>query len=108
MVPHDVIIQNVRRLATELETLREMLNEPIIILSGFRCFTHNKEVGGVKNSQHMLGLAVDIYVKSKTPHQIFLLARQRESFYKGGIGQYPRHDFTHLDIRENGPARWQG
>lgn len=29
------------------------------ITSGFRCQTHNEKVGGVKNSFHTLGLAVD-------------------------------------------------
>ena len=33
---------------------------PIIITSGFRCEAVNRKVGGVRNSQHLLGQAADI------------------------------------------------
>ena len=33
---------------------------PIIINSGFRCETVNRKVGGVRNSQHLVGQAADI------------------------------------------------
>jgi len=34
---------------------------PIIINSGFRCETVNRKVGGVVNSQHLIGQAADIH-----------------------------------------------
>ena len=40
---------------------------PIIINSGFRCETVNRKVGGVKNSQHLIGQAADI--RPKEPAQ---------------------------------------
>jgi len=45
-----------------LEPLRVAMNEPIKIGSGFRCEKLNKAVGGVKNSQHMTGQAVDLCI----------------------------------------------
>ena len=36
---------------------------PIIINSGFRCEAVNRKVGGVRNSQHLLGQAADIRLK---------------------------------------------
>ncbi len=33
---------------------------PIIITSGFRCEAVNRKVGGVRNSQHLVGQAADI------------------------------------------------
>ena len=45
-----------------LEPLRVAMNEPIKIGSGFRCQALNKAVGGVKNSQHMKGQAVDLCI----------------------------------------------
>ena len=36
---------------------------PIIINSGFRCEAVNRQVGGVKNSQHLIGQAADIRPK---------------------------------------------
>lgn len=48
-----------------LDTLREALNKPIKINSGFRCADYNKKVGGVNTSQHTKGEAVDISLGSK-------------------------------------------
>ena len=43
-----------------LEPAREAISCPIIINSGFRTPRVNAQVGGVKNSQHLLGQAADI------------------------------------------------
>ena len=43
-----------------LDPARERLGMPITVNSGFRCAVHNKAVGGVANSQHMRGEAVDV------------------------------------------------
>ena len=40
---------------------------PILINSGFRCEAVNRKVGGVKNSQHLIGQAADI--RPKDPQQ---------------------------------------
>ena len=45
-----------------LEPLRVAMKEPIKIGSGFRCEALNKAVGGVSNSQHMKGQAVDLCI----------------------------------------------
>ncbi len=43
-----------------LEMLRAYLDCPITITSGVRSRQHNKDVGGVPNSDHLLALAADI------------------------------------------------
>ncbi len=45
-----------------LEPLRVAMGEPIKIGSGFRCQALNKAVGGVYNSQHLKGQAVDLCI----------------------------------------------
>lgn len=45
-----------------LEPLRVAMNEPIKIGSGFRSAKLNAAVGGVSNSQHMKGQAVDLCI----------------------------------------------
>lgn len=45
-----------------LEPLRVAMGEPIKIGSGFRCQKLNKAVGGVYNSQHLKGQAVDLCI----------------------------------------------
>jgi len=42
-----------------LERISHMLNTPMEILSGYRCFELNQAVGGAVNSQHMRGEACD-------------------------------------------------
>lgn len=62
-VPDRAVIDNLHRLCVDiLEPLRSMVNLPIVITSGYRCPALNAEVGGVKNSSHLYGLAADIHV----------------------------------------------
>ena len=58
--------QNIEALvANVFDPLREAYGKPIYVNSGYRCEKHNKAVGGVPKSQHMLGQAADISVKSE-------------------------------------------
>ena len=41
------------------DKLREAYGNPLIVASGIRTPERNKQVGGVKNSSHLLGYAVD-------------------------------------------------
>jgi hypothetical protein len=45
-----------------LQPLRDAMQEPIKIGSGYRCPRLNKAVGGVTNSQHMKGQAADLCI----------------------------------------------
>lgn len=45
-----------------LQPLREWWGKPIVIASGYRCPELNRAVGGVQNSQHMKGQAVDLFL----------------------------------------------
>ena len=54
--------ENVKALVSEvLDPVREQLGMPIVVTSGYRCDKHNKDVGGVRNSQHLRGEAADIH-----------------------------------------------
>lgn len=50
-------------LLSQLQNIRNHFGKPVIITSALRCTQHNKNVGGVKNSKHTQGKAVDFYVK---------------------------------------------
>lgn len=43
-----------------LQHMRDILNEPLRVNSGYRCPAHNKAVGGAPKSQHVEGKAFDI------------------------------------------------
>ena len=45
------------------DKVREHFGSPAIVTSGTRCQKHNKEVGGVSNSRHLQGKAIDMYVE---------------------------------------------
>lgn len=55
-----------------LQPIRNKLKKPMIITSGYRCTEVNKLVGGVENSQHTKGQAVDFIVNGMTPYQIYM------------------------------------
>lgn len=63
--PNEKQTENLRFVANNLEYIREKLgNYPILVTSGFRNKEVNKAVGGVRNSDHLEGLAVDIIIKN--------------------------------------------
>lgn len=53
-----------------LQPLRDHYGQPVKISSGYRCQALNKAVGGVSNSQHMMGQASDIKITGVTPTHI--------------------------------------
>ena len=87
------------------DEIRARIGKPISINSGLRCKTHNANVGGVSNSQHLLGKAADLGCPSGcTPEQMASIA---ESIMgnTGGIGIYPWG--IHIDTR-SAKSRWNG
>lgn len=50
------------KLVNILEGLRKYFGKPVDVTSGLRCKQHNKNVGGISNSQHQYGNAADIYI----------------------------------------------
>ena len=53
-----------RREAVEIaDSARSHFGKPATVVSGLRCETHNAHVGGVTNSQHMYGEAVDLKIQ---------------------------------------------
>ena len=82
---------------------------PLYINSGYRCEKHNKEVGGVANSQHCLGNAADIACPRQLSFGQFKWYAEQLPF--DGIGFYKDSDFIHLDVRDGGRGSktvWEG
>ena len=100
-------IDNVTKVAENLQVLRDYLNDPIMITgSGYRTKEHNDSVGGAKESQHLIANAADINAKNKTPKELAKVIEKLISLGKmreGGIGIYK--GFVHYD-RRGTKARW--
>ena len=93
------------RLLNKLTELREIIARPVYLTSGYRCTEYNRKVGGVINSYHLIGLAVDIKVREIN---IMELLEVCEEIDFTGIGLYEKKDFLHLDIRPTKHTRWRG
>jgi len=85
--------------------------------SAYRCEDHNKAIGGALNSQHMLGIALDIQLQvsqdyggkgarrwvTVAPREWEDLARQAPGI--GGYGRDDERNFAHIDTREKMGSR---
>ena len=91
-------------LLEKLEKLRKIMERPIHITSGYRCFAYNRKVGGVANSYHLIGLAADIKVKDIN---LIELLSDAEEIDFNGIGFYEKKNFLHLDMRPTKRTRWR-
>lgn len=65
------------------------------VSSGLRCKAHNASVGGVANSRHLSGKAMDFCIAGKTAQQVLEVVRQQKEIrYAYAIdGQ-----FVHMDV----------
>jgi len=83
-----------------LDRARAIAGVPFVITSGYRCKSHNEEVGGSPTSSHLKGVAIDISVKDSHSRQLILKALLDVGFSRIGIAQ----TFIHADIdREKQP-----
>jgi hypothetical protein len=64
-----------------LRPLRVRLDKPVIVNSGYRCPEVNRLVGGVSNSQHVLGQAADIKVEKVTARTLFDYIKNSDIVY---------------------------
>lgn len=85
-----------------LDPIRERFAVPMIITSGYRCKRVNKLVGGVDNSQHMKGKAVDFcfagFSKKEMAAAFFEIAEQ---FDFDQLIYYKKKGIIHISYNSN-------
>nr|DAF17982.1 MAG TPA: peptidase [Microviridae sp.] len=83
-------------LVSILDILRNEVGKPVIINSGYRTPTRNKEAGGAKYSYHMRGMAADIRINGMSSKEI---AGKLDKIipYECGIIVYK--NWVHIDTR---------
>ena len=87
------------------DEIRHRLGEPVPVNSGLRCPKHNAACGGVSNSQHVYGTAVDLGCPpGTTPAKMAAIAEEVMDG-TGGIGVY--NWGIHIDSRKT-KSRWKG
>jgi len=92
------------KLLAKLVELRNVLERPVYITSGYRCPRYNQKIGGVVNSYHRIGLAADIKVEDIN---LIELLGYAEDVDFSGIGFYEKKNFLHLDVRPTKRTRWR-
>lgn len=93
-------------LAAAFEALRAAVGHPLTVLSAYRTPRYNRDVGGVPDSQHLHGRALDLRPPfGWTPLDLAAVAREIDLIR--GLGIYER--FVHIDIRpEPELVVWRG
>ena len=90
-----------QRLIELIEQLRKNIGGySIHINSGYRCPTHNANVGGVPNSQHVLGTAADLAVPRQLTFEQFKHYVTQLPF--DWVELYPYSNFIYVDVRNGG------
>jgi putative chitinase len=100
-----VVEANVIKLATQLDIIRVKWGKPIGVTSWYRPPLVNAEVGGVTNSQHILGTAVDVYDYSGDDIRFENFLDLAWGDRALGYGVASGRGLTHLDLR-TGRIRW--
>lgn len=99
--------KNCLALARALDDVREQWGGPIGVTSWYRPEHVNRAVGGVPGSQHILGLAADIYTFDSSREREFEDWLDRDPWKDRALGYGVRsgRGFTHVDLR-SGRIRW--
>lgn len=77
------------------QRVREHFGRPVTVSSGLRCPAHNARVGGVANSRHLSGKAMDFCVSGYSAEAVLsFVRRQPDIRYAYAID----HNFIHMDV----------
>ncbi len=84
------------KLVRVADRVREHFDKSATVSSGLRCKQHNANVGGVANSRHLSGKAMDFCISGKTSEQVLAYVQQQpEIRYAYAID----NRFVHMDIQ---------
>ena len=80
-----------------VDDIRHKAGAPGHRSSGIRCEIHNQNEGGVWNSRHLYGKALDFYIEGMTGAQLLALAKKdSRTNYAYIIGNGP---YVHVDVK---------
>jgi uncharacterized protein YcbK (DUF882 family) len=88
------------RLVSLLWQIERHFQSSIEVISGCRSRTHNRRIGGARESWHLRCMAADVKVKGVNKRQVARYAASLPG--RGGIGTYCHDSNVHIDL---GPRR---
>lgn len=103
--PTKEVLNNLNVLALFLDKVREMWGKPLIVNSGYRSPELNKKVGGVYNSNHLKGEAVDLTTGNKSDNiKLFNMIKNSSLDFDELIDE-KKGSWVHLAYRKVGNRR---
>ena len=85
-----------------LQPIRDIINKPMIITSGYRTQQLNAILGGAKNSHHCRGMAVDFVIKNMSVEQIVDKIRKSNIKFTQLIEEHSKSDtWVHISYDNN-------
>ncbi len=87
-------------LVEKLDKARDIAGIPFVINSGYRTLNKNDDVGGVEDSSHLKGEAVDLRARNSNEHFLITKALMQVGFNRISR-KYPNH--IHVDIAKDKP-----
>ena len=93
-----------RRLNGLLNQVSSHFHAPVTVVSGCRSLTHNRRIGGARESWHLRCMAADIRVQGVRPGNVFRYAASLPG--RGGVGRYCRDSFIHIDVGDRREWHW--
>jgi len=106
-IPED-LMDNLKELVENLQIIRDHVDKPMRVISGYRSPKYNRKIKGARRSQHLQARAADLKVQglsAKELREIIVTLIKEEKIKKGGVGLYT--SFVHYDTRGRN-ARWKG
>lgn len=82
-----------------LQPVRNLIQKPMLITSGYRCKKLNDLVKGAKNSLHLSGCAVDFVVEGMKPGEIVNMISKSNIPFDELINEYDK--WVHLSFVKN-------
>ena len=118
--PSDYELANIINItAPKAQKIRDLLNKPMLITSGYRCYSLNRAVGGSLTSDHLGGLAIDfIAPQFGTPKEVAKFLQKyvqdlgiNQLIHEGtwvhvgfaGVGQKPKGDVLTAKFKNGRP-----
>ncbi|NES94503.1 MAG: peptidase M15A [Desertifilum sp. SIO1I2] len=103
MPPNQETVDAIVRIAQLAQQARDRIGRPFHVTSWYRPPDINARVGGVSNSRHIVGDAIDFYCDGLTGNQLYWFL---DPWWPGGLGRYASYPYlSHIDARGY-RARW--
>ena len=102
--PTPDMLETLKYTAQQLDKVRELLNKPVNISSGYRCLQVNRRLGSKDSSQHLKGEAVDFKCELfGNPRAVFEAIRKSDIHFDQLILEF--NSWVHISFVKEGGRR---